>query len=94
MPSRKRKRSAVSETPLVRRNGGSHIALTIMKSARKPVTLDDMTEISPHKLSSAHRKTYVNRLIECGYVVAIDGDPTRYTLTSSGLAKIYELAIQ
>lgn len=94
MPSKKTTRVAPNGTPLVRRNGGAHIALMIMKSARTPVTLDDMTEISPHKLSSTHRKTYVNRLVECGYATVIDGSPTRYALTDSGLAKIYELAIQ
>ena len=77
---------------IVLRNGGTHIALMIMKMVRGPVTLDELTEINPVKLSSTHRKKYADYLVSNGYARVVDENPTRYQITRAGIDKVYSLA--
>jgi len=76
----------------VRRHGGSHIALMIMKMYGTPVALDQLTEINPKKLSSQHRKKYADYLVDLGYATVVDTNPMRYQITKFGVSKVYELA--
>lgn len=76
----------------VRRGGGSHTALEILKVMRRPMSLDEMTHISPKLLSKSHRKTYLDHLLKHG-MVDIDA-VGRYSITTLGVDVIYKIPLR
>jgi len=78
---------------VIRRNGGAHVALMIMKMYKRPVTLDQFTEISAKKLAVRHRGPYLARLVNFGYAVKTSESPQMFQITQKGIDKIFELAI-
>jgi len=82
-----------TEADVIRRNGGAHIALLIMKMKRGAVTLEEFTEISAKKLAVRHRRDYIERLVKYGYATKESDNPLTVRITQQGLDKIIELTV-
>lgn len=75
----------------IKRGSGSHTALEILKVMRKPLSLDDLTYVSPRVLSSDKRGKCVKHLIANGFVTITDNG--RYMITDLGIAVLYKVPL-
>jgi len=76
----------------VRRGGGSHTALEILKVMRRPMGLDELTHVSPKLLSTANRRSYLEHLRKYG-MVSVD-DSGRYLITALGIDVLYKIPLR
>ena len=76
----------------VRRGGGSHTALEILKVMRRPMSLDELTHVSPKLLSTANRRSYLEHLRKYG-MVAVD-DAGKYAITTLGIDVLYKIPLR
>lgn len=81
----------VAAAKRIKRGSGSHTALEILKVMRKPLSLDDLTYVSPKVLSSDKRGKCVKHLIANGLVVITDDG--KYMITSLGTAALYKVPL-
>ena len=83
--------SVVAAAKKIKRGSGSHTALEILKVMRKPLSLDDLTYVSPKVLSSDKRGKCVKHLISNELVVITDDG--KYMITSLGIAALYKVPL-
>jgi predicted transcriptional regulator len=76
----------------VRRGGGSHTALEILKVMRRPMSLDELTHVSPKLLSTANRKSYLEHLRKYG-MVTVD-DSGKYSISALGVDVLYKIPLR
>jgi len=76
----------------IRRDGGSHTALEILKVMRRPMSLDELTQVSPKLLSTANRKSYLEHLRKHG-MVTVDA-AGKYSITTLGIDVIYKIPLR
>ena len=74
----------------IKRNSANHIALCMMKVARKPISIQYLREMNPAKFHR-HSPSDFKQLINGGYAT-FDGE--FLTITNIGLAAIYAIPAQ
>jgi hypothetical protein len=75
----------------IKRGSGSHTALEIFKVMRKPLSLDDLTYVSPKVLASDRRGKCVKHLVSNGFVLITDSG--KYMITDLGIAVLYKVPL-
>lgn len=71
-----------------KRNSTTHVALCMMKVARKPITISYLRDMSAKFYRYTHGE--IARLVELGYATR-DGDS--YSITPEGVQAVYQFAV-
>lgn len=78
--------------PLIR-NAGPHVALLVLKFYNKPTSLEQLTFMSPIKLSSKNRRMFADKLVDLGYATRSGtNENPLYAITQEGSDFAYVIA--
>ena len=73
----------------IKRNSASHVALCMMKVARKPITIQYLRDISSKFKKFGNKE--LDRLVTLGYATK---DGNEYMITSQGISLVYQIVAQ